>query len=125
LISISCTYSPHVHGKTRPRAAAKIWVATTNFPTAASRPFYTRLNQRLAEHYFDAFVEGQWQPSYAEIMVGPGLPPGMYFRRLLICYFIQRQAAAVCTLLSLLWLGIAATLTTEADKVQQHPLQST
>ena len=23
------------------------WVATTNFPTAASHPFYTRLNQRL------------------------------------------------------------------------------
>jgi len=30
--------------------------ATTNFPTAASHPFYTRLNQRLAEHYFDDFV---------------------------------------------------------------------
>src|SRR6267143_2471118 len=31
----------------------EIWVATTNFPTAASHPFYTGLNQRLAEHYFD------------------------------------------------------------------------
>jgi hypothetical protein len=36
-----------------------MWVATTNFPTAASHPFYTRLNQRLAAHYFDDFVEGQ------------------------------------------------------------------
>jgi hypothetical protein len=26
----------------------EMWVATTNFPTAASHPFYTRLNQRLA-----------------------------------------------------------------------------
>jgi hypothetical protein len=25
----------------------EMWVATTNFPTAASQPFYTRLNQRL------------------------------------------------------------------------------
>ena len=32
-----------------------MWVATTNFPTAASHPFYTRLNRRLAEHYFDDF----------------------------------------------------------------------
>jgi hypothetical protein len=61
----------------------EMWVATTNFPTAASHPFYTRLNQRLAEHYFDDFVEGQCQPFYAEIMARPGLPPGMYFRLLL------------------------------------------
>ena len=58
-------------------------MATTNFPTPASHPFYTRLNQRLAEHYFDDFVEGQCQPFYAEIMGRPGLPPGMYFRLLL------------------------------------------
>src|ERR1700739_3272944 len=64
-----------------------MWAATTNFPTAASHPFYTRLNQRLAEHYFDDFVEGQCQPFYAEIMGRPGLPPGMYFRLLLIGYF--------------------------------------
>src|ERR1700756_4764868 len=64
-----------------------MWVATTNFATAASHPFYTRLNQRLAEHYFDDFVEGQYQPFYAEIMGRPGLPPGMYFRLLLIGYF--------------------------------------
>jgi transposase len=64
-----------------------MWVATTNFPTASSHPFYTRLNQRLAEHYFDDFVEAQCQPFYAEIMGRPGLPPGMYFRLLLIGYF--------------------------------------
>ena len=62
-------------------------VATTNFPTAASHRFYTRLNQRLAKHYFDDFVEGQCQPFYAEIMGRPGLSPGMYFRLLLIGYF--------------------------------------
>jgi len=93
-------------GKTRPRAAAEMWVATTNFPTAASRPFYTRLNQRLAEHYFDDFVEGQWQPFYAEIMGRPGPPPGMYFRLLLIGYFIQRQATAVRLFLSFFRLSI-------------------
>src|SRR6201981_3828774 len=65
----------------------EMWVATTNFSTAARNPFYTRLNQRLAEHYFDDFVEGQCQPFYAEIMGRPGLPPGMYFPLLLIGYF--------------------------------------
>ena len=58
-------------------------MATTDFPTAASHPFYTRLNQRLAEHHFDDFAEGRCQPFYAEIMGRPGLPPGMYFQLLL------------------------------------------
>ena len=51
-------------------------MATTDFSTAASLPFYTRLNQLLTEHHFDDFVEGQCQPFYAEIMGRPGLPTG-------------------------------------------------
>jgi len=70
-------YTLHMSTGKRVRARQpEMWVATTNFPTAASHPFYTRLNQRLAEHYFDDFVEGQCQPFYAEIMGWPGLPPG-------------------------------------------------
>ena len=65
----------------------EMWVATTDFPTAASHPFYTRLNQLLSEHHFDDVVEGQCQSFYAEMMGRPGLPPGMYFRLLLIGYF--------------------------------------
>jgi transposase len=45
------------------------------------------LNQLLAGHHFDDFVEGQCQSFYSEIMGRPGLPPGMYFRLLLIGYF--------------------------------------
>jgi transposase len=63
-----------------------MWVITTDFPTTASHPFYARLNQLLAEHHFDDFVEGQCQPFYAETMGRPGLPPGIYFRLLLIGY---------------------------------------
>src|SRR6201982_1913148 len=74
-------------GKRAGERQPEMWVATTNFPPAASHPFYTRLNQRLAEHYFDDFVEGQCQPFYAEIMGRRGRPPGMYFRLLLIGYF--------------------------------------
>jgi hypothetical protein len=31
-----------------------VWVATTDFPTVASHPFYTRLNQLLGDHGIDA-----------------------------------------------------------------------
>jgi len=34
-------------------------VTTTDLPTAASHPFYRRLNQLLREHGFDDFVEAQ------------------------------------------------------------------
>jgi len=35
-----------------------MWVPTTDLPTAASHPFYRRLNQLLREHGFDDFAEG-------------------------------------------------------------------
>jgi hypothetical protein len=49
--------------------------------------FYRRLNQLLREHGFDDFVEGQCASFYAETMGRPGVPPGIYFRLLLIGYF--------------------------------------
>lgn len=64
-----------------------MWVATTDLPTSASHPFYARLNALLAEHRFDDFVEGLCAPFYATTMGRPGLPPGIYFRLLLIGYF--------------------------------------
>ena len=42
-------YTLHMSmGKRVRERQPEMWVATTNFPTAASHPFYTRLNQRLA-----------------------------------------------------------------------------
>jgi transposase len=64
-----------------------MWVTTTDLPTAASHPFYRRLNQLLREHGFDDLAEGQCASFYAETMGRPGLPPGIYFRLLLIGYF--------------------------------------
>src|SRR5438093_5733894 len=54
---------------------------------AASHPFYRRLNQLLREHGFDDFAEAQCADFYTETMGRPGLPPGIYFRLLLIGYF--------------------------------------
>jgi len=64
-----------------------MWVPTTDLPTAASHPFYRRLNHLLREHGFDDFAEAQCARFYAETMGRPGLPPGIYFRLLLIGYF--------------------------------------
>lgn len=74
-------------GKRKRNRQPSMWVATTDFPTAASHPFYTRLNQLLRQHGFDDFAEGQCAPFYADTMGRPGLPPGIYFRLLLIGYF--------------------------------------
>lgn len=54
-----------------------MWVTTTDFPTAASHPFYTRLNQLLRQHGFDDFAEAQCALFYAETIGRPSLPPGI------------------------------------------------
>src|SRR5437870_13538908 len=74
-------------GKRKRNQQPTMWVTTTDFPTAASHPFYTRLNQLLREQGFDDFAEGQCATFYADTMGRPGLPPGIYFRLLLIGYF--------------------------------------
>ena len=74
-------------GKRKRDRQPAMWVATTDLPTAASHPFYARLNQLLREHQFDEFAETQCAAFYAETMGRPGLPPGMYFRLLLVGYF--------------------------------------
>ena len=79
--------SPMAMGKRTRDQQPTMWVPTTDLPTAASHPFYRRLNQLLREHGFDDFVEAQCAGFYAETMGRPGLPPGIYFRLLLIGYF--------------------------------------
>ena len=63
-----------------------MWVATQDLPRSAAHPFYTRLNQILDQQDFDGFVEGLCERFYAA-EGRPGLPPGRYFRLLLIGYF--------------------------------------
>jgi transposase len=73
-------------GKRKRTRQPTMWVATTDLPTAVSHPFYMRLNQLLREHRFDDFAEAECATLYAATMGRPGLPPGVYFRRLLIGY---------------------------------------
>src|SRR6476660_5235749 len=72
--------------RTRHAKQRSMWAATQDLPRSAAHPFYTRLNQILDEHDFDGYVEGLCQRFYAD-EGGPGLPPGRYFRLLLVGYF--------------------------------------
>jgi transposase len=74
-------------GKRKRDRQPMMWVTVTDLPTAASHPFYRRLNQLLRERGFDDFAETQCASFYAETMGRPGLPPGVHFRLLLIGYF--------------------------------------
>ncbi len=72
---------------TRRRQQEELWIPTCTLARPASHPFYERLNQLLAEHDFDRFVEGKCRRFYAATMGRPGLAPGIYFRLLLVGYF--------------------------------------
>jgi transposase len=64
-----------------------MWVATQDLPRSAAHPFYTRLNQILDQADFDGYVESRCRRFYADEIGRPGLPPGRYFRLLLLGYF--------------------------------------
>src|SRR2546421_10330033 len=71
----------------RTREQAPIWIPATELPVSPGHPFYARLNAILDEAGFDRFAEEQCQAFYAPVMGRPGLPPGRYFRLLLLGYF--------------------------------------
>lgn len=64
-----------------------MWIPAAEVAPGPSHPFYQKLNEVLAKHGFDEWVEGQCQRFYAERMGRPSLPPGTYFRILLVGYF--------------------------------------
>lgn len=64
-----------------------MWVASSDLPRSPGHPFYQRLNQVLAANSFDSFVEAACRRFYAPRMGRPSLPPGRYFRLMLLGYF--------------------------------------
>jgi transposase len=74
-------------GKRKSEDQPVLWVSTKDLPTPAGHPFYEQLNAVLRKHGFDAFVEGRCQKFYAPVMGRPSIPPGVYFRMLLVGYF--------------------------------------
>jgi transposase len=72
---------------TRENEQAPLWIATSDLPRSPGHPFYARLNQVLDAADFDRFAEAQCARFYAPVMGRPSLPPGRYFRLLLVGYF--------------------------------------
>ncbi len=64
----------------------ELWVPTAAVARGPGHPFYDKLNELLAEAGFDRWVEQRCQAFYA-VQGRPGIPPGVYFRMLLIGYF--------------------------------------
>jgi transposase len=64
----------------------ELWVPTAAVARGPGHPFYDKLNELLAEAGFDRWVEERCQAFYAA-QGRPGIPPGVYFRMLLIGYF--------------------------------------
>lgn len=71
----------------RKREQQEAWIATTELPKSPGHPFYRKLNRLLAEAGFDAWLETLCRPYYAEQKGRPSIPPGTYFRMILIGYF--------------------------------------
>lgn len=65
----------------------EMWVATTSLPKSAGHIFYRKLNRLLAEADFDRTVEKMCAPYYHTHLGRPSIPPGVYFRMLLVGYF--------------------------------------
>ncbi len=74
-------------GKKRKRPQDTMWVATGDLPKSPGHPFYERLNRVLAANSFDQFVEAGCRRFYAAKLGRPSLPPGRYFRLMLLGYF--------------------------------------
>jgi transposase len=65
----------------------EMWVATTSLPKSEGHVFYRKLNHLLAEADFDRTIEKLCEPYYHQQLGRPSIPPGIYFRMLLVGYF--------------------------------------
>ena len=73
-------------GRQRDRQSEML-VAWSEMPRSPGHAFYDRLQAELVAAGFDGFVEGLCAAHYAARRGRPSLPPGRYFRMLLVGYF--------------------------------------
>ena len=64
-----------------------LFLTADQLPRSPGHVFYQKLNRLLAEAGFDRWVEALCEPHYANGRGRPGIPPGSYFRMLLVGYF--------------------------------------
>jgi transposase len=74
-------------GRRKTEHQPDLWVPTTDLPQSAGHAFYDKLNGLLADAGFDRHIEGLCQEHYADGVGRESIPPGVYFRMLLVGYF--------------------------------------
>ncbi len=74
-------------GKKSRQEQQPLWVNATDLIIGPGHPFYEKLSGILAAGGFDDFVEEKCARFYAPTMGRPSIPPGVYFRALLVGYF--------------------------------------
>ena len=74
-------------GRRKTERQETFWIGTADLPRSEGHVFYRKLNELLNEADFDKFVETLCQPHYHDTHGRPGIPPGVYFRMLLVGYF--------------------------------------
>lgn len=73
-------------GKRRESRQTELWIAADQLARTPRHVFYEKLNRLLAQTGFDAWVEERCGAYYAE-EGRRSIPPGVYFRMLLVGYF--------------------------------------
>ena len=69
-------------GRRKPHQA-DLFIPTAHLATGPGHPFYCKLDQVLVAAGFDAFVEEKCAP-FSKDRGRPSIPPGVYFRMLLV-----------------------------------------
>ena len=74
-------------GRHKEEQQQDLWVATADLPRSEGHVFYRKLNGLLRDAGFDHFVETLCESHYHDTQGRPGIPPGVYFRMLVVGYF--------------------------------------
>jgi transposase len=76
-------------GRRKAARQEALFVTAEQVPRSQGHPFYRALNVLLAEANFDRWIEGRCLPYYEQVEKRGqrSIPPGVYFRMLLVGYF--------------------------------------
>jgi transposase len=73
-------------GRKKADRQESLWISTADIPATSAHPFYRHLNEILAKHGFDKYVDDLAAPFY-EDGGRPGIPVGDYLRMMMVGYF--------------------------------------
>ena len=74
-------------GNRKQEKQTSLWMETQKLVQTAGHPFYQKLDEVLQKYAFDEYAEKACAKFYAAKKGRPGIPPGIYFRMLLLGYF--------------------------------------